>query len=66
LREVSRDSCSFSVLEKRVLIKAGTFATVTRLIYFLRDSRFIVKGACEHRAPYSISDKGKLLLEALS
>ena len=51
---------------KRVLVKAGTFATVTRLIYFLRDSGFIVKGACEHRAPYSISVKGKLLLEALS
>ena len=36
------------------------------LIYFLRDSGFIVKDACEHRAPYNISAKGKLLLEALS
>jgi hypothetical protein len=66
LREVSRETCSFSVLEKRVLVKAGTFATVTRLIYFLRDSGFIVKGACEHRAPYDLSVKGRLLLEALS
>ena len=66
LREVSRETCSFSVLEKRVLVKAGTFATVTRLIYFLRDSGFIVKGACEFRAPYNISNKGRLLLEALS
>ena len=66
MHEVSSDSCSFSVLEKRVLVKAGTFATVTRLIYFLRDCGFIVKGACEYRAPYNISVKGRLLLEALS
>jgi len=66
LREVSRESVSFSVLEKRVLIKTGTYATVTCLIYFLRDFGFIFKGACENRAPYNISVKGRLLLEALS
>ena len=65
MREVSRESCSFSVLEKRVLVKAGTYATVTNLIYFLRDSGFILKAA-EYRGPYCISDKGRLLLEALS
>jgi hypothetical protein len=66
LAELSCEPCCFSILEKRVLSKAGTYATVTVLIYFLRDSGFIVKGACENRAPYAISVKGRLLLEALS
>jgi hypothetical protein len=66
LREVSREPISFSLLEKRALVKAGTYATVTDLIYFLRDCGFIVKGPCEYRAPYHISVKGRLLLEALS
>jgi hypothetical protein len=66
LAELSCEPCSFSVLEKRVLAKAGTCATVTILLYFLRDSGFIVKGAWDFRAPYDISAKGRLLLEALS
>ena len=66
LAELSCEPCRFSILEKRVLSKAGTYATVTSLLYFLRDSGFIVKGACENRAPYNISVKGQLLLEALS
>jgi hypothetical protein len=66
LNELSCESCRFSILEKRVLAKAGTYGTVTILLYFLRDSGFIVKGACENRAPYAISVKGRLLLEALS
>ena len=66
LAELSCEACRFSVLEKRVLAKAGTYATFIILVYFLRDSGFIVKGACENRAPYSISVKGRLLLEALS
>ena len=66
LAELSCEPCSYSVLEKRVVAKAGTYATVTSILYFLRDSKFIVKGACENRAPYNISSKGKLLLEALS
>jgi hypothetical protein len=66
LAELSHEPCRFSILEKRVLTKAGTYATVTILLYFLRDSGFIVKGACENRAPYNISTKGQLLLEALS
>ena len=66
LAELRCEPCRFSILEKRVLAKAGTYATVTSLLYFLRDSGFIVKGACENRAPYNISSKGRLLLEALS
>jgi predicted transcriptional regulator len=66
LAELSYEPCRFSILEKRVLVKAGTYATVTSLLYFLRDSGFIVKGAYENRAPYAISVKGRLLLEALS
>jgi hypothetical protein len=66
LAELSCEPCRFSILEKRVLAKAGTYATVTSLLYFLRDSGFIFKGACENRAPYNISVKGRLLLEALS
>jgi hypothetical protein len=66
LREVSREPVPFSLLEKRALVKAGTYATVTDLIYFLRDFGYIVKVDCEHRAPYNISTKGRLLLEALS
>jgi hypothetical protein len=66
LAELSCEPCCFSILEKRVLAKAGTYATVTILLYFLRDSGFIVKGSYENRAPYNISAKGRLLLEALS
>jgi hypothetical protein len=66
LAELSCEPCGFSDLEKRVLAKAGTFATVTNLLYFLRDSGFIIKSARENRAPYDISAKGRLLLEALS
>jgi hypothetical protein len=50
LREVSHEPVTFSLLKKRVLIKTGTYATVTCLIYFLHDSGFIVKGACDFRA----------------
>ena len=66
LREVSRGSCAQSVLEVRVLGKVSTHAAFTSMFYFLRDSGFISKGACDLRAPYSISVKGLLLLEALS
>ena len=66
LNELSCEPCSYSVLEKRVVAKAGTYATVTSILYFLRDSGFIVKCACDNRAPYNISVKGRLLLEALS
>jgi hypothetical protein len=66
LAELSCEPCRFSILEKRVLAKAGTYATVTILLYFLRDSGFIVKDSFENRAPYTISVKGKLLLEALT
>jgi hypothetical protein len=66
LAELSYEPCRFSILEKRVLSKAGTYATVTILLYFLRDSGFIVKDSFENRAPYAISAKGRLLLEALS
>ena len=66
LAELSREPCCFSILVKRVLVRAGTCATVTILLYFLRDSGFIFKGTCENRAPYNISAKGRLLLEALS
>ena len=66
LREVSRGSCAQSVLEVRVLRNMSTHAAFTSMFYFLRDSGFIVKGACDLRAPYSISVKGLLLLEALS
>jgi predicted transcriptional regulator len=66
LAELSCEPCRFSILQKRILAKAGTYATVTSLLYFLRDSGFISKCTCENRAPYTISPKGRLLLEALS
>jgi predicted transcriptional regulator len=66
LNELSCEPCGYSILEKRVVAKAGTYATVTSILFFLRDSGFIVKDSFENRAPYTISDKGKLLLEALS
>ena len=66
MREVSRGSCSLSVLETRVLTRAGTHATFQSLFYFLRDSGFITKSTSDHRAVNCISDKGRLLLEALS
>jgi predicted transcriptional regulator len=66
LAELRFGPCSFSILEKRVLAKAGTYATVTSVLYFLRNSGFIAKDSCENRAPYNISAKGRLLLEALS
>lgn len=66
LNELSCQPCSYSVLEKRVVAKAGTYATVTSILYFLRDSGFILKDASERLSPYNLTDKGKLLLEALS
>ncbi len=60
LAELSCEPCRFSILEKRVLAKAGTYATVTILLYFLRDSGFIVKDSFENRAPYTISAKGRV------
>lgn len=63
---LSSEPCSYSVLEKRVLIRAGTYATVTTILYFLRDSGYISKDGFEHRASYKISPKGRKLLEALS
>jgi hypothetical protein len=66
LREVSREPCSLSVLEVRVLGKVGSHATFVRLFYFLRESGFIVKTSGDHRAVNCISNKGRKLLEALS
>jgi predicted transcriptional regulator len=66
LREVSREPCGQSVLEIRVLGKAGTPSTVKRMFYFLRDSGFIVKASGGHRAVNCVTDKGRKLLEALS
>ena len=66
MSELSCESCCFSVLEKRVVNKAGTYRTVTSLLYFLRDSGFIFKDNAVNRSPYMLSVKGRLLLEALS
>jgi predicted transcriptional regulator len=66
LDELRVEPCSYSVLEKRVLIRNGTFATVPIILYFLRDSGYIIKESSEHRAPYKLSTKGEKLLEALS
>ena len=66
LGELSCAPCCYSVLEKRVVAKAGTYATFNSILYFLRDSDFIRKGAAERLSPYSLTGKGKLLLEALS
>jgi len=66
LNELSCEPCSYSILEKRVVAKAGTYATFNSILYFLRISGFILKDASERLSPYNLSDKGKLLLEALS
>ena len=66
LHELSCEPCSYSVLEKRVVAKAGTYATFNSILYFLRDSGFILKYASERLSPYNLTGKGKLLLEALS
>lgn len=66
LCEVSREPCCLSVLEVRVLGKVGSHATFLGLFYFLRDSGFIVKASGGLRAVNCISDKGRLLLKALS
>ena len=66
LGELSFEPCSYSVLEKRVVAKAGTYATFNSILYFLRISGFIFKAESERFSPYNLSDKGKLLLEALS
>ena len=66
LNELSCEPCSYSILEKRVVAKAGTYATFNSILYFLRLSGFIFKAESERFSPYNLSDKGKLLLEALS
>jgi predicted transcriptional regulator len=66
LQQLSREPCTQSVLETRVLGKAGTHKTYTNMFYFLRNSGFITKKTSEHRAPFALCKKGELLLEALS
>ena len=63
---LSSQPCSHVVLEKRVLAQAGTYTTVTNLMFFLRSSGYIFKDELEIRGSYSITAKGKKLLEALS
>ena len=66
LAELSCEPCSYSILEKRVVAKAGTYATFNGILFFLRDSGFILKDVSERFSPYNLSSKGKFLLEALS
>jgi predicted transcriptional regulator len=67
LEEVSHGPVCQNVVGVRVLRRVSfRRSTVNDVFYFLKDSAFIVKGAGAHRAPYGISKKGKLLLEALS
>lgn len=66
LKELSCEPCRYSVLEKRVVAKVGTYATVTSILYFLRDSGFILKDESERLSPYNLTDRSKLLLEALT
>ena len=66
LNELSCEPCSYSVLEKRVVAKAGTYATFNSILYFLRKSGFILKDESDRLSDYNLSHKGKLLLEALT
>ena len=52
LQQVSREPCTQSVLETRVLGKAGTHTTFTYIFYYLKDSGFVTKKSPAHRAPY--------------
>ena len=66
LKELSCEPCRFSELESRVVAKTGTYATVNNILYFLRNSGFILKDESDRFSDYYLSEKGKLLLEALT
>ena len=66
LKELSCKPCRFSELERRVVAKTGTYATVNSILYFLRKSEFILKDESDRLSDYYLSEKGKLLLEALT
>jgi predicted transcriptional regulator len=66
LKELICKPCRFSELERRVVAKTGTYATVNSILYFLRKSGFILKDESDRFSDYNLSHKGKLLLEALT
>ncbi len=66
LRELSRRSLSRREMQSKFLQKVDSPSAFEGTILFLiRDGR-IRKSGTEYRAPYVITDRGKLLLEALS
>jgi predicted transcriptional regulator len=66
LKELSCKPCRYSELESHVVAKTGTYATFNSILYFLRKSGFILKDESYRLSDYYLSEKGKLLLEALT
>ena len=52
-------------LEKLTLMKCGTRATFDSIFNFLKTNGYAVKASSKRTAPYIITEKGKLFLEAL-
>jgi len=65
LHELKRQPLSRTNLEKRTITKNGTTATFENIFQYLTQNGYIQKSSTEHRAKYTITDKGTKLLEAL-
>lgn len=51
-------------LEKQTYSRCGTRATFDKVLAWLRREGFVAKAGVKHTAPYIITDKGKIFLEA--
>jgi DNA-binding PadR family transcriptional regulator len=65
LHELSRQPLCRTELEKRTVRRYGTHATFEGIFHFLVDGGYMEKTQPKHRAAYTITEKGKKLLEAI-
>lgn len=65
LKELERQSLCRTELERRTVRKYGTHATFEGIFRYLLQGGYIVKSDQKHPAPYTLTEKGKKLLEVL-
>jgi DNA-binding PadR family transcriptional regulator len=66
LRELSKGALSRRTLESRFTHRFESPAAFeSTFMFLLRDGR-VTKSGTQHRAPYSITDRGRKMLEGLS
>jgi len=65
LKQLAKRSLCRTELERRTVRKYGTHATFESIFLYLIQSGYVVKSDQKHRAPYTLTEKGKKLLEVL-